>query len=33
MKQKLVTIWLKAVAVALGLLGLAFFGGATAYAY
>ena len=32
MKQKAITYWLKAVAISIGLLGLAFFGGATAYA-
>lgn len=33
MKQKAITYWLKAVAISIGLLGLAFFGGATAYAF
>ena len=33
MNQKAITYWLKAVTVAFGLLGLAFFGGATAYAF
>ena len=33
MKQKTITLWLKAVAVAIGVLGLAFFGGATVYAF
>ncbi len=33
MKQKAITYWLKAVTVAIALLGLAFFGGATAYAF
>lgn len=33
MNQKTITYWLKAVIFAIGLLGLAFFGGATAYAF
>ena len=33
MKQKAITYWLKAVTIAIGLLGLAFFGGATIYAF
>jgi hypothetical protein len=33
MKTKTVTYWLKAVVLFIALLGLAFFGGATAYAY
>lgn len=33
MKQKAITYWLKAVAIAIGLLGLAFFLGATAYGF
>ncbi len=33
MSQKAVTYWLKAVTISIGLLGLAFFGGATAYGF
>ncbi|MBO4591351.1 MAG: DUF2975 domain-containing protein [Eubacterium sp.] len=33
MKSKAITYWLKAVTIFIALLGLAFFGGATAYAY
>ena len=33
MKQKFITYWLKAVAIAVALLGIIFFGGATAYAF
>ncbi len=33
MKQKAITYWLKAVAIAIGLLGLAFFVSATAYGF
>ena len=33
MNQKTITYWLKAVVISVGLLGLAFFAGATAYAY
>jgi len=33
MKQKAITYWLKAVTIAIGLLGLAFFGSATVYGF
>ncbi|MBR6402398.1 MAG: DUF2975 domain-containing protein [Eubacterium sp.] len=33
MKENSITYWLKAVVVSIGLLGLAFFGGATAYGF